>query len=215
MGQVRNLICTQRAAAAGMLWPAEHPGLEEGAIDDQLPAALEQIEQADLTLGSVELVLLLHCRPGHPPALGGQRITGPGEGLLLYEELLVGSLPLLLRHDRGRVHREMPFAVFLVALLACCFLCRHRLFSHRQILAFRFVLDCDQVSCTNIDAGIERRGSDKCGGILMDSLIAAAGRALAAGDPLGALKRVALRDDAPALALRGIAMAQLGDFARA
>ncbi len=49
----------------------------------------------------------------------------------------------------------------------------------------------------------------------MDSLITAAARALAAGDPLGALKRVALRDDAPALALRGMAMAQLGDFARA
>jgi tetratricopeptide (TPR) repeat protein len=49
----------------------------------------------------------------------------------------------------------------------------------------------------------------------MDSLITAAAHALAAGDPLGALKRVALRDDAPALALRGIAMAQLGDFARA
>jgi hypothetical protein len=49
----------------------------------------------------------------------------------------------------------------------------------------------------------------------MDSMITAAARALAAGDPLGALKRVSLRDDAPALALRGIAMAQLGDFARA
>ncbi len=49
----------------------------------------------------------------------------------------------------------------------------------------------------------------------MDSLIAAAARALAAGDPLGALNRVALREDAPALALRGIAMAQLGDLARA
>ena len=49
----------------------------------------------------------------------------------------------------------------------------------------------------------------------MDSLITAAARALAAGDPLGALKRVALRDDAPALALRGIAMAQLGDLTRA
>ncbi len=48
----------------------------------------------------------------------------------------------------------------------------------------------------------------------MDSLITAAARALAAGDPLGALKRVALRDDAPALALRGIAMAQLGDLVR-
>jgi hypothetical protein len=49
----------------------------------------------------------------------------------------------------------------------------------------------------------------------VDSLITAAARALAAGDPLGALNRVALRDDAPALALRGIAMAQLGDFPRA
>ena len=48
-----------------------------------------------------------------------------------------------------------------------------------------------------------------------DSLITAAAQALAAGDPLGALKQVALRNDAPALALRGIAMAQLGDFARA
>jgi hypothetical protein len=49
----------------------------------------------------------------------------------------------------------------------------------------------------------------------VDSLITAAARALAVGDPLGALKRVALRDDAPALALRGIAMAQLGDLVRA
>src|SRR5262245_61178548 len=48
----------------------------------------------------------------------------------------------------------------------------------------------------------------------MDSLIAAAGRALAAGDTLGALKRVALRDDPPALALRGIAMARLGELPR-
>lgn len=49
----------------------------------------------------------------------------------------------------------------------------------------------------------------------MDSLITAAARALAAGDPLGALNRIALRNDAPAFALRGIAMAQLGDFVRA
>jgi hypothetical protein len=49
----------------------------------------------------------------------------------------------------------------------------------------------------------------------MDSLITAAAHALSAGDPLGALNFVALRGDAPALALRGIAMAQLGDLARA
>lgn len=49
----------------------------------------------------------------------------------------------------------------------------------------------------------------------MDAMIAAAARALAEGDPLGALQRVALRDDAPALALRGIAIARLGDLGRA
>lgn len=49
----------------------------------------------------------------------------------------------------------------------------------------------------------------------MDSMIFAAARALASGDPFGALNRVALRDDAAALALRGIAMAQLGDLERA
>jgi hypothetical protein len=49
----------------------------------------------------------------------------------------------------------------------------------------------------------------------MDSLITAAARALAAGDALGALKRISLRDDPPALALRGIAMAQLGEHRRA
>ncbi|MFC3105290.1 helix-turn-helix domain-containing protein [Salinisphaera aquimarina] len=49
----------------------------------------------------------------------------------------------------------------------------------------------------------------------MEAALTVAARALAAGDPLAALNRVALRDDAPALALRGIAMAQLDDFARA
>lgn len=52
-------------------------------------------------------------------------------------------------------------------------------------------------------------------GLATDSLIAAAARALAAGDPIGALNCVSLREDAPALALRGIAMAQLGDLVRA
>src|SRR5205809_639715 len=70
-------------------------------------------------------------------------------------------------------------------------------------------------SWDTLSVGYRHDGSDKCDGIPMDSLITAAARALAAGDPLGALNRVALRDDAPALALRGIAMAQLGDLVRA
>lgn len=46
----------------------------------------------------------------------------------------------------------------------------------------------------------------------MDSLLAAAADALSRGDPLFALKRIALREDAGALALRATAMAQLGDY---
>lgn len=57
--------------------------------------------------------------------------------------------------------------------------------------------------------------SYKCDGIPMDSLISAAARALSDGDLLGALKRLSLREDPPALAMRGIAMAQLGDMDRA
>src|SRR6202795_4232989 len=75
-----------------------------------------------------------------------------------------------------------------------------------------------RVSCWSRDKlslGHRNNGSDKCDEIPMDSLITAAAHALAAGDPLGALNWVALRDDAPALALRGIAMAQLGDLVRA
>src|SRR6267143_433767 len=117
MGQVRDLIGAQGAAAAGVLGPAEHPGLEEGAIDDQLTAALEQIEQAYLALGSVELVLLLHRHPRHPSTLGGQRVTGAGQGLLLHEELLARNLPLLRRHDRRCFHSAFPVLHF---LLACC-----------------------------------------------------------------------------------------------
>src|SRR5215510_14266415 len=120
MGQVGDLIGAEGAAAARVIGPAEHPGLEEGAIDDQLPAALEQAEQANLTIGSFELVLLLHGHPRHPSTLGGQGITGAGQGLLLHEEVLPRSLPLLLRHDRGCLHCAMSYRALLVSLFAGC-----------------------------------------------------------------------------------------------
>jgi hypothetical protein len=50
-GQMGDLIGAQGAAAASMIGPAKDTGLEEGAIDDQLPTVLEQIEQAYLALG--------------------------------------------------------------------------------------------------------------------------------------------------------------------
>src|SRR5882672_354479 len=100
MGDMGDLIGQEGAAAAGVFGPAEHAWLEEGAIDDQLTAALKQVEQANNTLGPIELVLLLDRHPRHPSTLGGQRITGTGQSFLLHEELLPRSLPLLRRHDR-------------------------------------------------------------------------------------------------------------------
>jgi hypothetical protein len=119
MGEVGDLIGAQGAAAAGMLRPAEHAGLEERTVNDQLRAALEQIEEAYLALRPVELVLLPQGQPRHPPTLGGQRVTGAGQGLLLHEELLARSLPFLRRHDWWCVHCEMLFPVLDVSLLAC------------------------------------------------------------------------------------------------
>src|SRR5262249_1608387 len=78
MGQVGDLIGAQGATAACVLGPAEPPGLEEGAIDDQLPAALEQVEQANPTLGSFKLVLLLYQHPRYPATLGGHGVTCAG-----------------------------------------------------------------------------------------------------------------------------------------
>src|SRR6202043_3548603 len=102
-----DLVGPQRTADAGMLRPAVHAGLEEGAVDDQLTAAREQIEQAGFAVGPVEEIGLFHGNPRHPPSLGGQRVAGAGQGLLLDEKLLARSLPLLRRHNRRRVHGEL------------------------------------------------------------------------------------------------------------
>src|SRR5262252_8621529 len=93
---------------------------------------------------------------------------------------------------------------------------RNKCISHRTTVNSQLSFAATHNRLQNqLSAGNRYDGSDNCVRIPMDALITAAARALAAGDPLGALNRVALRDDAPALALRGIAMAQLGDLVRA
>ena len=96
------------------------------------------------------------------------------------------------------IHRSFPSVPRSIDVLR-----RHQFASVRR--------PCDDKFIAWPATSSNERGSHKCVGIPMDSLITTAARALAAGDPLDALKRVALRDDAPALALRGMAMAQFAD----
>src|ERR1035438_4775676 len=125
MGQVGDLVRADGAAVAGVLGPAEYSRLEEGAIDDQLPAALEQIEQANLALGPQELVLLFYRHPRHPSTLGSQGVAGPHLSLFLHEHLLPRSLPLLWRHNRRCVHSKKALPLGLV--------CWHVIFSFESL----------------------------------------------------------------------------------
>ena len=108
MRKMGDLIGAHGAAAAGMVRPAEHAGLEEGAVDNQLSPALEQVEEARLAVGPDELIGLLDRHPRHPPTLGGERVMGAQHRLLFHEELLPGSVPVLLRYDWGNVHGRTP-----------------------------------------------------------------------------------------------------------
>jgi len=95
MSDMGDLVGHHGAADASMFGPAFHAGLEEGAVNDQLRTAVEQVAQTHLALGPVELVILLHSQPRHPPTLGGQRVTGAGQFLLLHQQFLARSFPLL------------------------------------------------------------------------------------------------------------------------
>src|SRR5262245_30612237 len=105
MGGVGNLVGHHGAADAGMLRPPGYAGLEKSAGDNQLPAALEQVEQARSAVRPLELVGLLHREPWHPPTLRRQRVTGATTLLLFHEELPARCLPLLPRHYFPQLHR--------------------------------------------------------------------------------------------------------------
>src|SRR5437868_10082665 len=162
--------------AAGLPVGAEHE-----VVDDELAAAVEQVGEARLAARAGELVVLGDLDPGQVAARGGEPLALVGELLLAGEQLLAGLEPLGARND-----------------LVC--VGRHGSWIRR---------DRAGLGVTNA-AGFARRtwrGAGRAGqAAAMDPELADAARALAAGDPLRALKRVALRDDGAGLALRGIAM---------
>ena len=93
VGQVADVVGDHRAAAAAVIGPAVHVGLDEGAVDDQLTSALEQAQQVDLAVGPVELVVLVDGQPRHPPSLRRERVVRAHHLLLLHQQLLVRGRP--------------------------------------------------------------------------------------------------------------------------
>src|SRR5262249_23637854 len=128
MGEVGYLVSQKRAAPAAMFRPTENAWLEEGAVNDQLTAALEQVEQTRLPVGSVELVLLLNGQPRHPPTLRSKRVTSMSQLLLFHQELPACGLPLLARYDRRRFHADkspsrcmsLLAVIHFTLLVRCC-----------------------------------------------------------------------------------------------
>jgi hypothetical protein len=106
MGDVGDLVGPEGAAAAGVVGPAGHPRLEEGAVDDQLAAVFEQVEEASRALRTFELIRFLNRHPRHPPTLGRQPIPSSGERLLFHQHLEARRFPCLGRNDRWCFHES-------------------------------------------------------------------------------------------------------------
>jgi hypothetical protein len=100
---VGDLVGARRAARAAVV-PAR---VEHEVPDDQLPAPLEQIDQARLAARSLEHVVLDDLDHRQLAPLGVQGVTRPGHRLLLCEQLDAGRAPLLSRYDVGKTHRSL------------------------------------------------------------------------------------------------------------
>src|SRR4051794_4961773 len=102
--EVRDLVGEERAAGAAALGEARDAGLVEEAVDDELAAALEQVDEARRPVRALEAVVLLDGHPRHAAALGGERVAGARVLLLFHEQVPAGLLPLLRGNDGRQVH---------------------------------------------------------------------------------------------------------------
>src|SRR3954451_11533804 len=102
--EVGDLVGEGRAPGAAALGEARDAGLVEEAVDDELAAPVEQVEQACRAVRALEAVVLVDRHARHAAALGGERVARPGQLLLLGEQVGAGGLPLLRGHDGRQVH---------------------------------------------------------------------------------------------------------------
>src|SRR5262249_25584245 len=153
-------------------------GPEHEVVDEELRASPEKIRQRGASLIGLESILLADRDPRQFLTPLSQLVAEMCQFLLALEQLHPCCQPLFTCSGLVRCHTSYLLL--------------------RVTIGFSIKFD-DCRPRNKRNAGCRNHGSDKCGGISMDSMITAAARALAAGDPLGALKRVALRDDPPAL----------------
>jgi hypothetical protein len=106
MGEVANVVNEQRTAGAARFRPALDARGEHKVVDDQLAAAIEQIEQGRLAVRALEDVLLLDPDHREPASLCGKRVARSGEFLLLGQQFLAGCKPLVW----GHYLRKIPLA---------------------------------------------------------------------------------------------------------
>jgi hypothetical protein len=99
VGEVADVVGDHRAAVAARRRPAVYARREHEVVDDQLAAAVEQVEQARPATGPLEHIVLLDAHHWQAPALGGQRVTSASGLLLLRQQTLPSGLPLGLGHD--------------------------------------------------------------------------------------------------------------------
>jgi hypothetical protein len=110
MREMGDLVGHQRTADTRVIGPAGHPGLEEGTVEQQLTAAVEQVGQADRPVRPVEDVFLVDLQPRHPPAVSGQCVPGTGQVLLLRQQPQARGLPIRWRDGPSlvsAVHRDV------------------------------------------------------------------------------------------------------------
>jgi len=85
-------------------WPAINTRRKHKVVDDELASSLEQVEEADLAVWSIEDVILLDPDHRQPAAFGGQRVARTRGGLLFHEQLIACSLPLFPRYNLRLAH---------------------------------------------------------------------------------------------------------------
>src|SRR3954452_21340176 len=107
MAEMGELVDDHRAAiAAGLLIRPEHE-----VVDEQLPPALEQVEEGRDAVRSLEFVLLLDPHDRLATALGGEGVALPRHRLLLGQYALVRGVPFILRHDVREIHPSLLLLV--------------------------------------------------------------------------------------------------------